>query len=200
MNKISRHAAILIFLCGGLPMHSGNAAQEHPKPADPATPNPKPESVKAPPAHSGKPIDALSWVVGGVWTADATKMAPGIQRIETRYQWSDNHAYIRFTTHFVLDQGVSKAYDGNFFWNPAQKSLQLWYMDGRNGITEGPVQVDGDEWTMQFHGSDFAGKMADLRVMVTRKTNDAYHWSVAEKDGDQWKELAALDYMRLAGE
>src|SRR5262249_754631 len=29
-----------------------------------------------------KPISVLSWLVGGVWTADASKMAPGMQRIE----------------------------------------------------------------------------------------------------------------------
>ncbi len=69
-----------------------------------------------------KPISALSWLVGGVWTADASKMEPGMQRIETRYQWSDNNAYIRFNTHFVFNKGTSRAYDGNFFWNPAQKS------------------------------------------------------------------------------
>jgi hypothetical protein len=31
-----------------------------------------------------RPISALSWLVGGVWTADASKMGPGMQRIETR--------------------------------------------------------------------------------------------------------------------
>ena len=53
------------------------------------------------------PIHSLSWLVGGVWTADATKLGPGMQRIETRYQWSDNNAYLRFTTHFVSDKGAA---------------------------------------------------------------------------------------------
>jgi hypothetical protein len=33
----------------------------------------------------------MAWLVGGVWTADAAKLGPGMQRIETRYlmvgQW-----------------------------------------------------------------------------------------------------------------
>src|SRR5882757_150197 len=37
-----------------------------------------------------KPVSGLSWLVGGVRTADASKLGPGMQRIETRYQWSDN--------------------------------------------------------------------------------------------------------------
>src|SRR5215470_5699819 len=65
-----------------------------------------------------KPIAALGWLVGGVWTADASKLGPGMQRIETRYEWSDNAAYIRFTTHFISDKGTLRNYDGNFFWNP----------------------------------------------------------------------------------
>jgi hypothetical protein len=147
-----------------------------------------------------RPVDALSWVVGGVWTADASRLAPGMQRIETRYQWSDNHAYIRFNTHFVFDKGAAKTYDGNLFWNPDKKSLAIWYMDHANSITEGPLQIDGNLWTITFHGPDFAGNPADLRVLITRKTNDDYNWSVAEKQGETWKELAQLEYLRVPGE
>lgn len=146
-----------------------------------------------------KPISALSWLVGGVWTADASKMGPGMQRIETRYQWSDNSAYIRFSTHFVFDKGTARAYDGNFYWNPAQKSLAMWYMDAQNAVTEGPVEVNGDVTKITFRGPDFDGKIADLQVLVTRKTNNDYRWSVLEKQGDIWKELAALEYLRIAG-
>jgi hypothetical protein len=146
-----------------------------------------------------KPISALSWLVGGVWTADASKMAPGMQRIETRYEWSDNNAYIRFNTHFVFDKGTAKSYDGNFFWNPAQKSLAMWYMDTKSGITEGPVAVSGDVTKINFHGPDFEGKEADLQVLVARKTNDNYRWSVQEKEGNSWKEVAALEYIRKPG-
>jgi len=145
------------------------------------------------------PIHSLSWLVGGVWTADASKLGPGMQRIETRYQWSDNNAYLRFTTHFVFDKGAAHTYDGNLFWDPNAKSLAIWYMDAQNGITEGPMQIDGDNWRMTFRGQDFEGKMADLRVDVTRKNADKYHWSLQEKQGEQWKELAALDYLRVPG-
>jgi hypothetical protein len=159
-------------------------------------PNASDSSAKA--AAPPRPIDALSWVIGGVWTADATKLGPGIERIETRYQWSDNNAYIRFTTHFVFDKGVANTYDGNFFWNPAQNNLAIWYMDAHNAVTEGPVKVAGDQWLISFRGEDFAGKMSDLRVTVTRKTNDDYRWALSEKQGDGWKELAALEYLRAA--
>lgn len=155
------------------------------------------ETAKKP--EAGKPISALGWLVGGVWTADGTKLAPGLQRIETRYQWSDNGAFIRFTTHFVLDKGTVPTYDGSFFWNPEQATLAMWYMDTRNSITQGPVKLDGETTEMTFRGNDFEGKPADLRVKVVRKTNDHYTWLLEEKLPDGWKQLGALEYLRTAG-
>jgi hypothetical protein len=146
-----------------------------------------------------KPISALAWLVGGTWTADASKLGPGMQRIETRYQWSDNSAYIRFNTHFVSEKGTTNTYDGQFFWKPAQKSLAMWYMDAQNGITEGPVEINGDVTKVSFRGPDFEGKVADLQVFVTRKTDDEYRWSVEEKQENTWRELVALKYVRTRG-
>jgi hypothetical protein len=156
-------------------------------------------TAAANPAETVRPISALGWLVGGVWTADASKLGPGMKSIETRYQWADNNAYIRFNTHFVFDKGASHTYDGNFFWNPASKTLAIWYMDAENSVTEGPVQVEGISTKIRFRGQDFEGKMADMRVVVTRKNNDDYHWALQEMQAGEWKELAALEYLRTAG-
>jgi hypothetical protein len=149
--------------------------------------------------QAAPPISALAWLVGGVWTADATKLGPGMQRIETRYQWSDNKAFLRFTTHFVFDKGIANTYDGNFFWNARGNSLAMWYMNTKGEILEGPMQWDGTVLRITFRGENFEGKMADLKVEVTRKTNDQYHWAVFEKNGAEWKELFGLEYLRAAG-
>ncbi len=148
-------------------------------------------------APATKPIAALAWLVGGVWTADGTTLAPGL-KIETRYQWSDNDAYIRFTTHFVTEKGTLKNYDGHFFWNPEHSALAVWYMDARNHITQGPVVVEGDVMQIAFRAEDFQGRMADLRVQVTRKTNDHYTWMLEEKQAAGWGQLASLEYLRTA--
>jgi hypothetical protein len=149
-------------------------------------------------SDTSKPVSALAWLVGGVWTADASKLGPGMQRIETRYQWSDNNAFIHFTTHFVSDKGTARTYDGNFFWNPKNSSLAMWYMDAASSITQGPVKVDGDILKINFQGEDFEGKQAEMQVSVIRKTNDHYQWVLTEKQGTAWKPLAALDYLRVA--
>ena|SRR5438309_441824 len=142
------------------------------------------------------PMAKIAWLMGGTWTADATAMGNGMQRIETRYQWSDNSAFVRFTTHFVTDKAALRTYDGNFFWNPEKQTLAMWYMDSQNHITEGPVKIDGEVMELLFRGTNFGGEPADLRVLVTRRNNDLYHWALFEKRADAWKELAALDYRR----
>lgn len=151
----------------------------------------------APKPAAAKPTAPLEWLVGGVWTADAAKMAPGL-RIETRYTWSDNNAYIRFTTHFVSPQGTLKNYDGQFFWSPEPPGLAMWYMDARNHITQGTISVDGDVTQFSFRGPDFEGKLADLRVLVAKKANDHYTWTVEEKQATGWEPLASLEYLRTA--
>jgi hypothetical protein len=165
-------------------------AQDSPK-----TPAAKPA---APKLAEEKPIAQLSWLIGGVWTADASAMGDGMQRIETRYTWSDNNAFLRFNTHFVAQQGTLKQYDGQFFFDPEKSALAMWYMNPKNGITQGPITVDGDTTTLSFRGPDFEGKVADLRVLVLRKSNDHYVWQLEEKSQDTWKPLAKLDYLRTS--
>ena len=147
-------------------------------------------------AEEARPIRQLSWLEGGVWVADASKLAPGMQRIETRYEWADNNAYLHFTTHFVFDKGTMKNYDGNLYWDPQKSSLAIWYMDAGGAITQGPMEWNGDMLRVLFHGPDFEGKIADLKVEVTRLSNQHYHWMVAEKQAEGWKELGALEYLR----
>ena len=148
-------------------------------------------------AKSEKPIGSMAWLAGGVWTADASDMAPGM-KIETRYSWADNKAYLRFTTHFVSQKGTANRYDGQFYWDANAKQLRMWYMSAEGTIFEGPISSQGDTTTFDFRGENFEGKMSDLRVNVIRKTNDLYHWQLLEKSGESWKELAGLDYKRAA--
>ena len=146
-----------------------------------------------------KPISVLAWVVGGVWIADAPSPTDPTTKIETRYQWADNSAYLRFTTHFVSDKGTLRNYDGSFFWNPSQVTLAMWYMDAGGDITQGPVTIVADTMLMTFRASDFDGKLADMRVTVTRMSPNRYTWLLEKKQPDAWKTLLALEYKRTPG-
>jgi hypothetical protein len=152
----------------------------------------------SPPA--ARPVAPLAWLVGGTWTADCTKLGGGMKAIETRYRWSDNDAYIRFTTHFISDKGTLKNYDGNFFRDPSDSGLHVWYVDASNGITQGTVEARGETMEIAFRAHDFEGKLADMKAAVVRSTNDRYSWTLSEKDGDGWKPLLSLDYVRTPGD
>jgi hypothetical protein len=80
---------VAFALSASLSLPSAALAQ----PAQPAAP------------HSG-PVAQPGWLIGGVWVADASGFGGGMRRIETRYHWSDNDSFVRFTTHFVSDKGV----------------------------------------------------------------------------------------------
>ena len=195
----------VVFVLGAALTNARNKWQAPAKPADSqaakqhAATAAKPSPYDAP-KKGPQLLRNMNWLVGGVWTAEASALGPGMKQIETRYQVSDSGAFIRFNTHFVQETRTSKVYDGNFYYDDKAQSLAIWYMAANSHITEGPVTIDGDVMTINFHDEDFAGKMADLRVLVTRKTNDDYRWSVSEKDGNRWKELATLEYLRVAGQ
>ncbi len=92
-----------------------------------------------------RPIDQLSWLVGGVWTAQPPASTDGPQRIDVRYEWPPNHSFVRFTTQFVMANGSNAGYAGDLFYDPADKALKIWYMDEHNAITQGPMSVSGDK-------------------------------------------------------
>jgi hypothetical protein len=144
------------------------------------------------------PISQLAWLVGGAWTASGPQLGPHMRRIETRYVWSDNHTFIRFTTHFVTDSTEIHRYDGNLFWNQQQATLGVWYMNAEHEIVEGPVTVNDHGWDISFRAQDASGLDAPFRVEVERKTNDLYRWTLKENVGGEWKELLVLDYVRKA--
>jgi hypothetical protein len=146
--------------------------------------------------RTGDPTGELAWLVGGVWTASGPQLGAHTQRIETRYTWSDNHTFIRFTTHFVTDSTEVHRYDGNLFWNRAQQTLGIWYMNAEHEITEGPVTVTDTGWEMSFRAQDASGRDAPFRVEILKKSDDLYHWSLHEYVDGSWKELLALDYAR----
>jgi hypothetical protein len=146
--------------------------------------------------HNTEPVAALSWLVGGVWKADASKTGNGIERAEMRYSWSDNGDYIRFNMHFLKGTQVLRIYDGSFYWNPQTASLEMWNMNGKNEVMQGPVKVNGNTVDTTFPAKNSQEKEVEFRMTITRETNNRYGWSMEEKQPNGWKQLMALEYIR----
>jgi hypothetical protein len=68
----------------------------------------------------------------------------------------------------------------NFFWEPAKS------------------QLAGETTKFLFHATDFEGMPADMQVELLKKSNEKYQWTLNEKVGDAWKQVATLEYVRTA--
>jgi hypothetical protein len=69
-------------------------------------------------------------------------------------------------------------------------------MDYANEIIQGPIAIDGQMTKFSFQATDFEGKPADMQVELLKKSNDKYQWTLDEKSGDTFKQLATLEYVR----
>ena len=73
----------------------------------------------------------------------------------------------------------------------------MWYMASDGSVMQGPVMWENGVLGAKFKAPDFEGKIADLKVEMTRRTNDKYVWTLFEKESDGWKPLASLEYNRM---
>jgi hypothetical protein len=104
-----------------------------------------------------RPIDRFSWLIGGVWKADASSLGNGMKQVATRYQWAPNKAYIEFSTTFTSTKGSVVNYSGSLFestrGSAAAPAYETWYIDARSAITDGPVSLrSADDWSLAFAG------------------------------------------------
>lgn len=142
-----------------------------------------------------RPIDRFSWLVGGIWEADASSLGNGMKQIATRYQWSPNKAYIEFSTTFTSTKGSVVNYSGSLFQSTqgsaASPAYEMWYMDARNAITDGPVSPrSGDDWSLAF-----AQDSQNYRVDVMREARDRYRWMLYSQAGAEWSLVFALTFV-----
>jgi hypothetical protein len=161
------------------------------------------DSARATDAQATSPprqIDKLEWLVGGTWTADASKLPGGLARIETRYDTAAGGAVIRFTTRFLDSANdVENSYAGDLFFDPTANSLSMWYIDSRSAIVQGPITVDADNWSASFRApGDIVGKKEtiDFRCDIMREGPNKYKWTLSARPDTAWTKILELEYIR----
>lgn len=147
-------------------------------------------------------LDAFGWLAGGVWVCDGASLPETLSRIETRYDLAPNGRVLRFSTRFVDKDGTAgNGYAGNLYYDPGRRTLRMWYIDSANEITDGPVTLDGDRWSIEFTSDGaIVGRPGPMhfRVDVVRQTNDLYHWALLVSRSGGWEPVFGLDYHRVA--
>ncbi|HEY0614218.1 MAG TPA: hypothetical protein VGC96_06240 [Candidatus Elarobacter sp.] len=141
------------------------------------------------------------WLAGGIWRADLSGLPGGMKDIETRYEIAPT-GVILFASAFVKPDGsIANGYTGALYFDAAAKRLGMWYVDAHGALTQGPVTLDGERWSMTFTSDGaIAGHPGStpFRVDVERRSPDLYHWSLFADAGGGFKPVFALDYVRSA--
>ncbi len=116
--------------------------------------------------------------------------------VRTTYVRSRNQAIIQFTTAFVSAQGATNKYDGNFYFDPSTQRLRTWYAHDDFTITQAPIQIEADGFSMSFDQSDGAAPPQNYRVVVTRTGSDAYTWDIYQRGNAAWAKQLTLHFVR----
>ena len=153
------------------------------------------------PAEPPNPLEAISWMKGGVWVAEIKDKDGAVAtRIETRIRGSENGHLIKFTTIFVEHNRPHLQYEGVYLFNPAQKQIDFFYTDSEGNFTRGVGSMSGDTLTQEFNIIHTNGQVDTLRSLVVRDGENAYNWNVMSKKTGEWKELLHLRYVREGSE
>ena len=100
------------------------------------------------------PIDQLSWLMGGKWTAEGEKGPDGKPfYVEARFRQADNHQGLEFTTWFLTDGKLVPVYSGLYAWHPAKKKFTFLYTDDKGVLTEGEAAWSGNHLEQEFRSS-----------------------------------------------
>jgi len=151
-------------------------------------------SETQPPAAN--PLDQLSWMIGGKWTADGENGGKPFH-VEVKFGWADNHRGLKFTTWFLINGQLTPVYDGIYAWHPARKKFTFFYTDRDGALTEGDATWANDQLNQEFQIVEADGKAHTFRSTIARTGPDNYDWNVQHQNQDgRWVPMFALKYKR----
>lgn len=152
-----------------------------------------PAQASAPAAPQGAAkLQAIEWMIGGTWAAEARAPDGKVTRVESRVQWAPNGQAIQFTTTF---NGVPQ-YSGIYAWDPVRQAIAFFYTSRDGELTTGTVVPTGNVLTLDFTIAYVDGKTGTLRSVMKRDGGDAYDWSVLSNKNGVWTTMIALRYTR----
>jgi|HubBroStandDraft_6_1064221.scaffolds.fasta_scaffold204509_2 hypothetical protein len=141
-------------------------------------------------------LHGLDWLAGHTWRAKLPASGT-LSHIDVHYDWAETGNLLQFATRFYTTDGkIVQRYAGNFYYDPGESTLMMWYLNSANTIVHGPVTLAGDTMTMTFQSPDDEGKPAEYRVDVTRTTPAAYRWELFKQDAGSWAKQLSLTYER----
>jgi hypothetical protein len=177
--RISRQAMLSMWLL----MPAAAIAQAPPRDQTPA-PN---------------PVEALAWLVGGVWSAESKLPDGSPATIEATFHWAGHRRALKYSLVRRSGGRVLPSVEGICGWHPARKTLVLWEMDQDGNLTESTLRAEGPKVSYDevIYGAD--GSVLPVRAEAVREGDDRFVFKASvEKDG-AWPVVFEAVYQRAAG-
>jgi hypothetical protein len=177
--RISRQAMLSMWLL----MPAAAIAQAPPRDQTPA-PN---------------PVEALAWLVGGIWSAESKLPDGSPATIEATFHWAGHRRALKYSLVRRSGGRVLPSVEGICGWHPARKTLVLWEMDQDGNLTESTLRAEGPKVSYDevIYGAD--GSVLPVRAEAVREGDDRFVFKASvEKDG-AWPVVFEAVYQRAAG-
>ena len=143
-------------------------------------------------ADRSKQLQAMDWMTGGTWTAEAKAANGPATKVESRIRWSPNGHAIEFVTSF----NGHEHYNGIYAWDPAQQAVRFFYTSGEGEFTSGTAKPVEDGLEQEFDITGVDGKANHFRSAIKKTGPDDYDWNVQRQENGEWAVMIKLHYTR----
>lgn len=150
------------------------------------------------PAADSRPIDQLSWFVGGTWTTEEKNGNGGTLLVKFTCTWAETKQALLYKVSFEADGKETPQYDGMFVWNPEKKAFNLWQVNRKGEIAEGTMTVNGNEMDQLVRVVHPDGGLHFLKAHYTHINQDQFQfkaWFRLSEAAD-WQDALDIVYKR----
>jgi hypothetical protein len=147
------------------------------------------------------PIEQLSWLVGGTWTAEEPSSEGPPLRVQLTCRWSSTRNAILFEVSFSSAGRETPQYDGMYLWHPGKRRFVLWQVNRRGEVAEGELTISGKEMDQEVRVVHPDGSLHFLQAHFMRMDDNAFrfqaHFRLAENA--PWQDALDIVYRRQPG-
>lgn len=153
-------------------------------------------SAQAPgPIVTSPALDPIAFLTKHEWEAKLPDSADGKKTIiHAQFTWSQNGQAIRISNQFITDGKARPYVEGLYAWDPQQRAIVFWYVDGQGGLTKGRVKTEDGKLVHEFDQVAPDGKSSAFVAKVTPRGDQAWDNEIFEQHGGQLKPIVKVRY------
>lgn len=114
--------------------------------------------------------------------------------IHAQFTWSQNGQAIRIRNQFIANGKTRPYLDGLYAWDPQQKAIVFWYVDGEGSLTSGKIKTEDGKLVHEFDQITPNGKSSAFVAKVTPQGEQAWENEIFERHGSELKPMVKVRY------